>query len=570
MKMQALESQLSIATSDKDNLDKQLRSLVNIPTKLEEIESQGVRQIAVGGKHTLALSDSGDVYAWGSGSKGQLGLGKKRSFPSPQLVWGLMRKGVRQIAAGEAHSLALTYNGHVYSWGYGGNGQLGHNNKATQPLPKPIVYLNEKVSSEKSSTVRLIGAGARHSVAVLGNGELYMWGRPDFGKLGKSKNDAYLEPFLVEALWRREVAEERTDRSRALGKAEIAELLDQKMDVHEIERYFPDIESDPDAALYLAKAVADDLQKRVNALQDDLEQSRQDRETMLDRFVAEQEKAFEEREKKGLEELTSKRRELEQQVEMHEKSVFFQSSVAERVSAQLQELNAQIHKEEVDREESLAQVRTADKAVLDKSLRLALDALKQSKQDKELELTNAHRQEQYAKEELVQAQKELSLTRVDIRKQEKQGFRKAIEHTQNLVAQVSALSQRLAETAIEHIDPQKHGVAATTVGLRDLIAISNADIDRICAQAAEFASDDHVDVKVRQQLATLLFDNAEMRKQLNAYTEGILLQTTERLDDKKRDDGMGMLPGMDVIGGLTDGFGLSKKAGANGTAEAKV
>jgi len=170
----------------------------------------------------------------------------------------------------------------------------------------------------------------------------------------------------------------------------------------------------------------------------------------------------------------------------------------------------------------------------------------------------------------VQAQKELSLTRVDIRKQEKQGFRKAIEHTQNLVAQVSALSQRLAETAIEHIDPQKHGVAATTVGLRDLIAISNADIDRICAQAAEFASDDHVDVKVRQQLATLLFDNAEMRKQLNAYTEGILLQTTERLDDKKRDDGMGMLPGMDVIGGLTDGFGLSKKAGANGTAEAKV
>ena len=260
-------------------------------------------------------------------------------------------------------------------------------------------------------------------------------------------------------------------------------------------------------------------------LQDELEQSRQDRETMLDRFVAEQEKAFEERERQGLEELQERRRELEGKVEMHEKSVFFQSSVAARVSAQLQELNAQIAKEEVDREESLAQARTAEKAELDKSLRLALDALKQSKQDKELELTNARRQETYAKEELVQAQKDLSLTRVDIRKQEKQGFRKAIEHTQNLVAQVSALSQRLAETAIEHIDPAKHGVASTTLGLRDLIGISNGDIDRICAQAAEFASDDHVDVKVRQQLATLLFDNAEMRKQLNAYTEGILLQT---------------------------------------------
>ena len=525
MKMQALESQLSIATSDKDNLDKQLRSLVNIPTKLEEIQSQGVRQIACGSRHILALSDSGDVYAWGTGSAGQLGLGKKRSFPSPQLVWGLMRKGVRQIAAGDAHSLALTYNGLVYSWGSSKVGQLGHGNRKTQPLPKLITYLDENVSREKSSTVRLIGAGARHSIAVLGNGELYCWGRPDFGRLGRTKNDAYTEPFLVESLFRREVAEERTDRSKALGKAEIAELLDQKMDVHEIERYFPDIESDPEAALFLAKAVADDLQKRVNMLQDELEQSRQDRETMLDRFVAEQEKAFEERERQGLEELQDRRRALEGKVEMHEKSVFFQSSVAARVSAQLQELNAQIAKEEVDREESLAQARTAEKAELDKSLRLALDALKQSKQDKELELTNARRQETYAKEELVQAQKDLSLTRVDIRKQEKQGFRKAIEHTQNLVAQVSALSQRLAETAIEHIDPAKHGVASTTLGLRDLIGISNGDIDRICAQAAEFASDDHVDVKVRQQLATLLFDNAEMRKQLNAYTEGILLQT---------------------------------------------
>ena len=74
------------------------------------LRSQGVRQISVGTKHVLALSDSGDVYAWGTGTVGQLGLGKRRNFPSPQLVWGLMRKGVRQIAAGDAHSIALTYS----------------------------------------------------------------------------------------------------------------------------------------------------------------------------------------------------------------------------------------------------------------------------------------------------------------------------------------------------------------------------------------------------------------------------------------------------------------------------
>ena len=88
----------------------------------------------------------------------------------------------------------------------------------------------------------------------------------------------------------------------------------------------------------------------------------------------------------------------------------------------------------------------------------------------------------------------------------------------------------MSETAIENIEPSKNGSASTTAGLRKLIEIANADIDRICTQAAEFASDDHVDVVVRQQLATLIFDNAEMRKQLNAYTEGILMQTMERLD----------------------------------------
>ena len=84
-------------------------SLVAMPTKLAEITAQGVRQIACGLHHVLALSDAGDVYAWGGGGAGQLGLGRRKSFPAPQLVWGMMRKGVRQIGAGSKHSAALTY-----------------------------------------------------------------------------------------------------------------------------------------------------------------------------------------------------------------------------------------------------------------------------------------------------------------------------------------------------------------------------------------------------------------------------------------------------------------------------
>ena len=43
------------------------------------------------------------------------------------------------------------------------------------------------------------------------NGDLYLWGRPDFGKLGRARMDAYNEPVRIDALWRREVAEVRRE-----------------------------------------------------------------------------------------------------------------------------------------------------------------------------------------------------------------------------------------------------------------------------------------------------------------------------------------------------------------------
>ena len=85
------------------------------------------------------------AHAQTPGSKGQLGLGKTRSYPSAQLVWGMMRKGVRQIGAGDYHSAALTYNGLLYTWGAGSMGQLGHGRKRNELLPKMVEALDREV-----------------------------------------------------------------------------------------------------------------------------------------------------------------------------------------------------------------------------------------------------------------------------------------------------------------------------------------------------------------------------------------------------------------------------------------
>jgi len=532
MKMQNLEAQLSVVSTDKDHLDKELSALISVPTKLEEISSQGVRQIACGSGHVLVLCDTGDVYSWGSGREGQLGLGKLQSYTTPQLVWGMMRKGVRQIGAGSQHSAALTFNGHLYTWGASTQGQLGHGNRRTQPLPKLVDSLDNECR-ERSTTVRLVGCGASHSVAVLGNGDLFIWGRPDFGRLGHTRKEMSSTPVLVDALWRRELADGEEDRKAALSKVEIGELLEQNLNVHDILRYFPDIESDPEAALYLSKAVAIDLQKKNQALQNALEQAHAEKATALQRFMADQEKAFEEKEQQGLEELLLRKQSLESQVETHEKSLFYQTQLSIRLAQELHQLATSIEKVEDSRIDRLSQARANQKAAPEKMLRLELEQLKQSHLDKEGEMRAAKLHATSAQRELEEAQQQLSNIRVEIRKHERHGFRASIERTHKLIASISALSQRLSEAAIENIDPSKSAKVTSTAGLRRLVEVANADIDRICTQAAEFASDEHVDVVVRQQLATLIFDNAEMRKQLNSYTEGILLQAVETVSNNR-------------------------------------
>lgn len=56
-------------------------------------------------------------------------------------------------------------------------------------------------------------------------------------------------------------------------QVDIEKLLDQSLNVHDILRYFPEIEADPESALHLSKAVAMDLQKKVQRLESDLQQA---------------------------------------------------------------------------------------------------------------------------------------------------------------------------------------------------------------------------------------------------------------------------------------------------------
>ena len=119
------------------------RKLTATPTAIQNLPERGrVTAIAAGGFHSLAMTDRGAVYSFGHGMHGQLGHGDTSDQPTPRLIDGLPERGrVVAVAAGAHHSLAVSDRGAIYSFGYGGHGQLGHGDRADQLLPQPVAAL---------------------------------------------------------------------------------------------------------------------------------------------------------------------------------------------------------------------------------------------------------------------------------------------------------------------------------------------------------------------------------------------------------------------------------------------
>jgi alpha-tubulin suppressor-like RCC1 family protein len=149
-----------------------------------------VTAVAAGMHHSLALLANGTVDAWGGNGFGQLGDGSTSESSVPVAVHGL--SGVKAIAAGASYSLALLANGTVMAWGDNENGQLGIGTAAEDSeVPVAVSGL---------TGVKAIAAGASHSLALLNNGTVMAWGNNENGQLGTGNTKDSNVPVAVKAL----------------------------------------------------------------------------------------------------------------------------------------------------------------------------------------------------------------------------------------------------------------------------------------------------------------------------------------------------------------------------------
>lgn len=151
--------------------------------------------IAAGGKRSLALRRDGVVFAWGDVSNVSPD-GQTASVSSvPIQVQGLADV-VGIAAGGEAEtgiqvdvSMALTWDGKLYTWGWNSFGQLGYGNTSNSFVPQHVSALTAPVVS--------FGTGGWHSLSLLENGTLWAWGYNGEGEVGDGTTEHRLSPVMV-------------------------------------------------------------------------------------------------------------------------------------------------------------------------------------------------------------------------------------------------------------------------------------------------------------------------------------------------------------------------------------
>nr|WP_255216008.1 hypothetical protein [Pseudenhygromyxa sp. WMMC2535] len=156
------------------------------PSSVDPVDlPEPVSFVSPGQEHTCAVTESGQLYCWGANTSGQLGLGHTQNIGDDESPSeGLVELGelVSQVAAGGSHTCALTQSGGVRCWGLGSDGQLGYGNTQTIGDEGDLSLLADVELGGVAATG--VVAGQLHTCALLEDGDVRCWGSSDSGTLG--------------------------------------------------------------------------------------------------------------------------------------------------------------------------------------------------------------------------------------------------------------------------------------------------------------------------------------------------------------------------------------------------
>ncbi|MBQ6514702.1 MAG: hypothetical protein IJI09_08265 [Clostridia bacterium] len=154
-------------------------------TANQDIDLNGIRDIVSGSDFSFFLMEDGSLYGVGNSSFGTLGKKGGRyythtAFPMPEPVAAL--------SCGFGQVLALTENGQVYAWGRNHKGQVGNGTKNAQSTPVKLPLKD----------IVQVAAGGHFSLALDSSGQLWGWGDNEYKTISSGREACFTEPTPID------------------------------------------------------------------------------------------------------------------------------------------------------------------------------------------------------------------------------------------------------------------------------------------------------------------------------------------------------------------------------------
>ncbi|KAK8116484.1 GDP/GTP exchange factor [Apiospora kogelbergensis] len=163
------------------------------PTPALIPEVRNITRLAAGANHVLALDKDGKVFTWGAGGQFQLGrrtIARRGHHAEAGLKPEPCGKFTKKhyavdVAAGSYHSFYIDNHGQVWGWGLNNFSQTGLGDRAG--VSDAMIEHPTMVSSLEDKKVKQLSAGVHHSIACTKDGKVLTWGRIDGHQTGQEK-----------------------------------------------------------------------------------------------------------------------------------------------------------------------------------------------------------------------------------------------------------------------------------------------------------------------------------------------------------------------------------------------
>ena len=166
-----------------------------------DLDGSYIKQVIGGGYHTMALTENGNVYAWGMNQYCQLGLGDTVDRLKPVLVAtaGTPMDGKRivSIGAGRFHSLAVDDQGVAYAWGENSGGSLGDGSYTNRCNPVAVTAAGTPMAGKSIDIIKSNSNSFTTIALDKTEGRAYTWGHNGNGKLGIGSTSNVNTPHAV-------------------------------------------------------------------------------------------------------------------------------------------------------------------------------------------------------------------------------------------------------------------------------------------------------------------------------------------------------------------------------------